>query len=249
MPYWDRATLKLRAKDVLRKSYWTGFLVMVLYGLFGAVSSGSSGSNFNWRDVADGHWLPTEWERTVAVAAVTAVSVVALIAIAYSIFVANVLEIGKDRFFTLCRYESNKFDEVFYGFRGGYYMNNVKTQFMRNLYTFLWSLLFIIPGIVKYYSYWMIPYILAENPNISTERAFEISMRTTEGEKMEMFVLRLSFIGWYLLGVLACGIGTLFVNPYYEATHAELYGALRYKAVTTGICTRDEIGAEIEIAE
>ncbi|NLC78376.1 MAG: DUF975 family protein, partial [Ruminococcaceae bacterium] len=73
----------------------------------------------------------------------------------------------------------------------------------------------------------------------------EISEKTTQGEKWDIFVLGLSFIGWYMLGILACGLGVLFVNPYSEATYAELYGALRLKAVQTGIATKDEIGAEL----
>ncbi|MEG1384854.1 MAG: DUF975 family protein, partial [Oscillospiraceae bacterium] len=145
----------------------------------------------------------------------------------------------------LCRYNTISIEEMLFGFKNGKYMSNVKTMFMRGLYTFLWGLLFFVPGIVKGYSYWMIPYILAENPNISTERAFEISMRTTQNEKWEMFVLDLSFIGWYLLGLLACGVGVMFVSPYHEAAKAELYGALRFKAINTGICEKTEIGAEL----
>ena len=124
-----------------------------------------------------------------------------------------------------------KFNDLFFMFGDAksYYMNVVKTQFLRMLYEFLWSLLLVIPGIIKSYQYRMVPYILAENPSISAKRAFAMSKKMTDGEKWKMFVLDLSFIGWKLLGVLACGIGVYFVEPYLQATYAELYEAMRAK--------------------
>lgn len=99
-----------------------------------------------------------------------------------------------------------KFSELFFPFSKAknFYLNIVKTQFLRSLFTVLWTLLLIVPGIVKSYEYRMIPYILAENPSISSKRAFELSKKMTDGEKMNIFVLDLSFIGWSLLGLLAC---------------------------------------------
>ena len=95
-------------------------------------------------------------------------------------------------------------------------------MFLKDLYIFLWSLLFIIPGIVKSYEYRFIPYILAENPNISVDEAFKLSKSMTDNQKGDIFILDLSFFGWYLLGMLTI-IGTVFVTPYHEATNAQLY--------------------------
>ncbi len=75
----------------------------------------------------------------------------------------------------------------------------------------------------------MVPYILADNPSIGAERAIQLSNRMTGGEKWDMFVLDLSFLGWYILGMLALGIGVIFVNPYVDSTKAELYLILRKK--------------------
>lgn len=105
----------------------------------------------------------------------------------------------------------------------------------------LWTLLLIIPGIIKSYAYRMVPYILADNPEISHKRAIEISNAMTYGQKFDIFVLDLSFIGWYILGALALGIGVLFVNPYVNATEAELYLVLRQEAIDTGICSQEEL--------
>ena len=115
-------------------------------------------------------------------------------------------------------------------------------MFLRDLYTFLWSLLLIIPGVVKSYEYSMIPYILAENPQIDSDRAFAVSRSMTDGEKISIFVLDWSFFGWIILGTMACGVGTLFVAPYIQATYTELYEVLKYKIISGGMAGTDELG-------
>jgi len=106
-------------------------------------------------------------------------------------------------------------------------MNIVKVTFFMQIKLMLWTLLFIIPGIIKALEYSMIPYILAERPDISSEEAFRLSKELTDYQKTELFVLELSFFGWYFLGLLLCGIGIIFVYPYYYATMAELYFKLK----------------------
>ena len=85
------------------------------------------------------------------------------------------------------------------------------------------------------------PYILAENPKLTGKRAREISDAMTDGEKWEMFVLELSFIGWFLLGALCCGVGTMFVTPYRQATFAELYAVQRQRVLEAGLATEEEL--------
>lgn len=154
--------------------------------------------------------------------------IVLVIAVVYSVFVGSVIAVGGCRFFTINASQDANIKEIFSGFTGGNYMRNVSTQFLRGLYTFLWSLLFIIPGIVKGYEYLMIPYILADNPNISREEAFALSKRMMDGHKWDTFVLDLSFIGWALLSSITCGIvGLFWVDPYMRATYAELYLKLK----------------------
>ena len=104
-----------------------------------------------------------------------------------------------------------------------------------------YSKLFIIPGIIKSYEYCMVPYILAENPQISCERAFELSRQMTKGEKWKIFVLGLSFIGWVIVGMLCCCVGQFFVQPYIEATYAELYQVMREKAHGLGFSDYSEL--------
>jgi uncharacterized membrane protein len=94
-------------------------------------------------------------------------------------------------------------------------------------FTFLWSLLFIIPGIVKGYAYMMAPYILADNPNMTAREALSESKRLTDGHKGELFVLMLSFIGWLLLVPLTLGLIMIWLAPYTNATLANYYIAMK----------------------
>lgn len=164
-----------------------------------------------------------------------------VIAFGWSAFVASPIIVGKNRYFMEHRAFDSKFERLFWSFKSGRYMNVVKIMFWRELKIFLWSLLFVIPGIIKSYEYSMVPYILAENPQISSERAFELSKKMTHGEKWKIFVLDLSFIGWRILGVLCCCVGEIFLQPYVEATYAELYQVMREKAHGLSFCDYSEL--------
>lgn len=108
---------------------------------------------------------------------------------------------------------------------------NIGTKFVSTLlvmlYTFLWSLLFIIPGIIKSYSYAMTPYILLDRPELSATDAIKESEKMMDGHKMDLFILDLSFIGWILLSMLTCGILVLYVEPYMMATKSAFYLELK----------------------
>jgi uncharacterized membrane protein len=91
------------------------------------------------------------------------------------------------------------------------------------LYTFLWSLLLVVPGIIKGFSYAMTPFILKDNPNMKNNEAIELSMAMMDGHKWDLFCLELSFIGWAFLCVLSLGIGYLWLIPYMYASYAAFY--------------------------
>ncbi|MBO6019888.1 MAG: DUF975 family protein [Clostridia bacterium] len=97
---------------------------------------------------------------------------------------------------------------------------------LQYIFIFLWSLLFIIPGIVKMYSYSMSYYLAINHPDWDWKQCIDESRRIMDGNKWKLFVLDLSFIGWYIVGMLACGIGVLWVYPYNEAARAEFYQEL-----------------------
>lgn len=89
----------------------------------------------------------------------------------------------------------------------------------------------LIPAIIKMYDFYLVEYILAGNPDISRRKALVRSKKLMKGNRFKVFVMNLSFIGWLLLGVCACGIGTVFVMPYIEATNAQLYLELSGRSV------------------
>ena len=154
--------------------------------------------------------------------------VILALALTVSAFLANPVEVGTARFFTRNLNQPAEIKEVTFGFDHNY-LQTVKTLFWRDLRIILWGLLFIIPGVVKAYEYRMMPYLLADDPTISTKEAFAQSKRMMSGNKWRAFVLDLSFILWYLLAIPTVGLITIFyVNPYKKMTDAALYEALRY---------------------
>lgn len=152
-----------------------------------------------------------------------AVAVGIVVGLLISIFLVAPLQVGCYRWYILNRTSNPPMGELLNSFRNGYF-NTAKIMFCKGLYTTLWSLLFIIPGIIKAYEYSMIPYLLAENPNMSKQEAFAISKELMDGNKFNAFVLDLSFILWNFVGALALGLpGVFFVNPYVQLTNVELY--------------------------
>lgn len=156
--------------------------------------------------------------------------VVSVIAIAFYAFIFNPVEVGAMRFFLRNLNKPAEVKEIAYAYDNNY-LETVKTIFLRDLFIFLWSLLLIVPGIVKAYEYRMIPYLMAEDPTMTRDLAFAESKRMMTGQKWNTFVLDLSFIGWYILSAFTLGILAIFyVAPYQNLTNAALYEKLRYGA-------------------
>lgn len=98
------------------------------------------------------------------------------------------------------------------------------------IFTYLWTLLFIIPGIIKSYSYSMSYFVMADNPEMTAKQAMQESMRLMQGHKMELFILQMSFIGWILLSCMTLGILFVYVVPYMETATANFYRELKNNA-------------------
>ncbi len=99
----------------------------------------------------------------------------------------------------------------------------VLTSLLRSIYIYLWTLLLVVPGIVKSYSYAMTLFVLKDHPEMGCDEAIEASMAMMKGRKMKLFLLDLSFIGWMFLGVITGGIGLLWVAPYMAVARAAFY--------------------------
>lgn len=154
--------------------------------------------------------------------------VVFVLVFAIDAFIWNPLEVGVQRFFLRNLNQPSEVKEVAHAFDTNY-RNTVKGLFIRDLCILGWSLLFIIPGIVKSYEYRMMPYLYADDPTMTKERAFAESKQMMTGQKWNAFVLDLSFLGWNILSALTLGfLGIFYVNPYQGQTNAALYEKLRY---------------------
>ena len=160
----------------------------------------------------------------------------AVLSLFYWIFVSKVLEVGNARFFLENKkYTKTKANKLILPYRLGKTTHIAYTMFLKNLYTILWSFT-IVGGFIKNYSYYLVPYILAENPNMKTKDILKLSRDMMDGYKWEMFKLDISFIGYYLLGIITFNISNLvFTNPYINCTKAETYMFIRDISKTKGI--------------
>ena len=132
------------------------------------------------------------------------------VGVGYAKFNLNLVDKKETAFETLFTYFS-------------YWKTTAVMRLLRGLYVFLWSLLFIIPGIVAGFSYAMTDYIMAENPELTASEAIEQSKTMMMGNRWRLFCLQFSFIGWDILATLAFGIGHLWLTPYKQAAYAAFY--------------------------
>ena len=228
-----RVEYKERAKMVLRGNYWMCFLATLLISLIGSVGNNVS-NRFEARfdTAADmtfesgSQVMDSLLTATNVLLVVLPLMIIALVAgVLITVFVKNIVEIGQAKFFIEAREGNYLIDNLLYGFRNGHFTNQVITLFVRDLYIFAWSLLFVIPGIIAAYRYRFVPYILAENPDMHYSDVLALSNQMTNGIKMDLFILDLSFFGWHLLATITLGISEFFLAPYYQATDAEVYAA------------------------
>ena len=216
-----------------KKNYVSAVVVALLMGIFGTVSGESSARRVSENsDIYSGNLFNVGMITGLLAGIATVVILIVLVA---KVFVGNLLKMGGYRFFILNQTAQPGIGTLLDGFRSGHYVNIVLTMFLRDLFTALWSLLLVVPGIVKHYEYLMVPYIIAENPAMDYKEAFQISKQMMDGEKMEAFIMDLSFLGWYLLSAVTCGLLAVFyVNPYVQASFAEMYTFNKQKAYQEG---------------
>lgn len=249
---WIRANLKENAKVAFKRNYWKCVLVAIILGI--VTGSGASSVSTNTQTLLedetyeneayddsiyyDEYALDEEYiineifsnrvSTIIATVGITILLIILVIASVVKIFLLNPLEVGCANFFKANAYEQTELNKLTIAFKKNCYWKMVGTIFLRNLFTTLWSFVFIIPGIIKAYEYRMIPYILSDCPEISRKDAFHFSKEMMRGNKWKAFVLDMSFIGWILLTIITCGLaGVFYVNPYRAATEAELFIAIR----------------------
>lgn len=238
---WSRKPLKEKAKIALKQNYWKVVLVCTLLIILGTsggstyefnmqgntqASANDFGAMFNYNGVGMNTFFSMGYALGVFALIGFVLLLIIPLALAFGTFIGNPLDLGARKFLLKTLNEKAEVKEVTFAFDSNY-KNIVKILFFRDLYIILWSFLFIIPGIVKAYEYFMIPYLLIENPNLTKEEAFQLSKQMMMGQKWNTFVLQLSFIGWDILAALTLGILNIFyVAPYRNLTFAALFEEL-----------------------
>jgi uncharacterized membrane protein len=254
---WSRAIIKSNAKAAISgKKYWIAFLLVAVLILVPVVLEKVSGYEKINNDLANAITYGTAMPDSSLVLGYN------LGFFLLSLLVITPLMVGLCGFFVRNRFDAGKPSDLFLAFRGGY-GNVILVSFVTSLFIGLWSLLLIVPGIIKGVQYSMVPFLLSDYPGLSGKRAREISRKMTDGEKSSIFVLILSFIGWFLLPALVAILitffalttpgldiisqiivqaGTIMVMVYFYATFAELYIFLRDRAIQTGMVQPEELG-------
>lgn len=234
----DASQIRLKARDSLKGNYWPAVGVAFVAAIFGAlmVNGGSYSLNIEKRATELFGDLPKIVKTYLMIAAggAGALSLVNLI-------LGGVIQLGYAQYLLkqqdreICSIQDlfSQFDRFGQGFL---------QLFLRNLYTFLWGLLFLIPGLIKSFAYAMTPFLMAEDPTLTANEAIKLSQEKMRGHKGELFCLGLSFFGWAVLAVLTGGIGEIFLNPYINAAYAAFYrDKISPKTAITFTCTENYI--------
>lgn len=228
MIMWTRKELKDRAKAGLKRNYWKSVIIGLLVSLIsaGTVANGkNSVDDGTWANVFDGM---SSGEILLALSfLVGAFVLVSLVTAIFRAIVYNPLKVGISEFCLDAVNGDAKFSALVNGYKPNFF-SNVWTLFLKDIYVVLWSLLLVVPGIVKAYEYSQVSFILADNPGISAKKALKMSKAMMKGNKWKAFVLDLSFLGWDILAAVTLGIlGVFYVEPYKLLTDAALYERLK----------------------
>ncbi|WP_114166847.1 DUF975 family protein [Exiguobacterium sp. TNDT2] len=202
--------LKQHAQNMLTGKRWLMAGLLILFVVLNGIPQ-----SFAPQIDADSMEPLTSTEMTLSFLSFVMTLLIAPLAVGWSWLVLSV-----------SRGEQPGVSKLFEPFKTGY-VKHVLAPFFMGLFIFLWSLLLIIPGIIKAFSYSLTYYILRDEPELSALEAITESRRLMDGHKMDAFKLVLSFIGWFFVGVLTLGIGFLYVYPYFTTTYATFYDSIR----------------------
>lgn len=170
---------------------------------------------------------PQKWEAIIAILIVYGVMSALTAAAGIGIILAGPLMVGLIYYLSSIRKgDKPVYNTLLDGFKEPL-TSSIITYILQSVFIFLWSLLFLIPGIIKFYSYAMSLYLVADNPQISATEAITQSRKMMDGHKMELFTLHLSYILWFLLGILTFGLALIYIAPFVKAAELEFYHELK----------------------
>lgn len=271
---WDRVQFKERAKlvlgkDLFGKKWLTSALATLLNTLVTTAAAGLAMLPaiivylivfFSMTGIISLGSMYSEYYNTASFSSFLAAMllysilliVVYAIAFAVSVFVTAPLSIGFNRYFLALRdpydNEPPSVGLVFSCFKKGRYMQAVKSWGVTLLFIELWLLIPYVGSIIyiiKYYEYFYVPFIMADNPDIDRKFATAVSSQMTNGEKGKIFVMQLSFLGWQLLSLIninGISIFGMWVTPYIQTTYANLYDFAKRRAIGTGLYRPEVFG-------
>lgn len=225
----DRVSLKGYAKQFLKdhllEAWGVMFIMSLIGGRYDPISHGTRQGMRALREPELMFQLPEPFLLIAPSILFPLGLFIAALAVLFAIFVINNLRIGvKDYFIHALSDVDVTFERIVTPFKTGNWKRLGPKLFYLDVVIFLWTLLLIIPGVIKYYQYYWVPYLLAENPEMSIQDAMNQSAAMTEGEKVDLFGIDLSFIGWRLLASFIIPfITTPMVNAYVEATFGTYY--------------------------
>ena len=224
---WSISEMKEKGKAAFKSNYWRCVLVALILSILTAGSSASGSGN----SVKNSEQLPINNEQFMEILAIVA-SVIVVFTIVWSllrILLLNPVEVGCYSFL-----KQNIDSPVDLGcLKDGFsdYARSVVTMLLRDVFLALWFCLLVIPGIIKSYSYMMVPYLVLDNPELSAKEVITRSREMMNGHKWRAFLLDLSFIGWALLSIITCGlVGLFYAEPYRRSARAALYLELKDQA-------------------
>jgi uncharacterized membrane protein len=218
-----RSELKQQAKDLMKDHFPQMFLVTLIAGLF---TGDLINVDFNFDSQMIQINFAQYYSFTLTVLSIGLLILAFAASIAVSAFLIKPLCNGLRRYFRNMTSKSGRVEDLLGAFSNNY-MHNVKVLFIRDLNIAIYTLLLVIPGVIKMYEYAFVDYILKDQPDIDPNEALALSSRMTDGLKWEMFVLDWSFILWMLLAaalsVFTLGLSGIVLNVYTNQTHAQLY--------------------------
>lgn len=207
----ENRELKEMALSQLNGKWVMAIIVSVVAWLLTDAFTGNSGRESASFVLENGEWIQNRFS--------SAASLVSLV-------ISGPINFGLASYFLgLTKDRDGSLEELFSGFP--LFGKTLLLHILMMVFTFLWALLLIIPGIIASLRYSMAYYIMNDHPEISAMEAIEMSKELMDGQKMRLFTLTLSFIGWFLLGIITFGLGFLYLMPYYNATVANFYEDLK----------------------
>ena len=267
---WNTHELKKKARAKLKNCYWLAvavcLLTTMLTGWIGSAGIGlgmvqskteNTGTEMSQQRIQELKQdikernpiaeyqiriMQKQLDLLLFVCAVAASIVIVVLGALVIICIGNPVKVSSKRFFMCNRKRKTNVGMILYVFQNHHTAHITAVMFRKGLRVAGSFLLLVIPGVIRHYEYSMVPYILAENPTITCRRALELSSKMTEGQKMDMLKLDLSFWFWEIAGICSFGLVSVFYTmPYKEFTRAELYHVMRQNMLADGICDYREL--------